>query len=366
MNVEKAIYLNTLQTAEGESRSVRLVASYAAGRQSGGILFRSKGRGRVRFVAEYRSLTDQATLSLDGKPVAVTMRPYSETELILDRGEHVFVAETSDANGGLKLVVEGVGIARNGPYFDRVGGSFSSSECVVCLKRGDGRVEQWVYDGSTVACTLRNDRYYDEAYLYDPITEDYLSTKRFCYASAQTFTVNNGVATVFHYDDVRSLAMCDGRTLVGGDYLVAFVDKTGALRFVRMDDGVLVTSSDVSAKVADARRVVSAQRGSLFFVESTTHDWTAYYFHSHGEETLTIGESTLPYDKIDVGKTGGIAPSATIDGEGAPILYYRKENGRLMRSVGSDALSVAYGEAFHPALSGGLLQVEGELLPCDL
>jgi len=367
MDIEKAIYLNTLQAAEGTARSVRLVSSYAAGRESGGIRFMMKGRGTARFCAEYRSLAEPATLSLDGKIVAVTMRHYSEIELCLDKGEHLFVAESSDANGGLTLSVEGFGITKNAPYIDRVGGTFSPSECVVYLKRGNGSVEKCVYDGSTITFTPRNERFYDEAYLYDTGEETYLSTKRYCYAGRDNFTVYNGISTVFSHDNVRSLAMCDKRTLVGADYLVAFVDKIGALRFMRVFDGVILSSSDLSAKVADARRVVSAARGSIFLVEGSDHGWTAYYFHSQGESSLEIGGISYLYDKIDVGKTGGVAPSATIDADGAPVLYYRKEDGRLMRrGIESGAVLVAYAEAYHAAASGGLVQVDGEVMPCDL
>ena len=226
MNIEKAIYLNTLTAAEETERKGRVVSAYTAGRIHGGVRFVMRGRGKARLIAAYRALTEQTSLSLDGKPIAVTLRPYTEVELCLDKGEHFFSADSPASHGGLTLIVEGAGVKGDGPYLDRVGGAYSASECVVYLKRGDGRVEKWVYDGSSLSCSARTERYFDEAYLYDAVGNTYLSTKRFCYAGTQNFTVNNGVSTVFSHDGVRSLAMCDGRSLSGADYLVAFVDTS--------------------------------------------------------------------------------------------------------------------------------------------
>ena len=367
MNIEKAIYLNTLTAAEETERKGRVVSAYTAGRIHGGVRFVMRGRGKARLIAAYRALTEQTSLSLDGKPIAVTLRPYTEVELCLDKGEHFFSADSPASHGGLTLIVEGAGVKGDGPYLDRVGGAYSASECVVYLKRGDGRVEKWVYDGSSLSCSARTERYFDEAYLYDAVGNTYLSTKRFCYAGTQNFTVNNGVSTVFSHDGVRSLAMCDGRSLSGADYLVAFVDKNGGLRFVRVRDGVNLTNADVSATVAGARRVVSAARGSIFLVEGADRNWTAYYFYPEGEKELSFTGYTARYDTIEIGRTGGAAPTATVDGAGEPVLYYRKEDGRLMvKGLDTAATLVAYAEAFHPAASGGLIAVEGELMPLDL
>ena len=366
MNIEKATYLNTLQAAESGEGSRRIAASYAAGRIGGGIRFTVKARSKVRCVADYRTLSERATLSLDGKPVALTLRPHTEVELRLDKGEHIFETVSPSSHGGLTLYVEGFGVARSCPYFDRVGGYLSPSECVVYLKRGRGVVEKCVYNGSTVVCTPRTERYYDEAYRYDPVS-GYTATKRSCYAGAQNFTINSGVTTTYAYADLLGLAMCDNRTLPSGtDYLVAFADKYGALRFIRMADQTVLTASDLSAKVADVRRVVSAARGSIFLAEGTDRRWAAYHFHPQGALTLTIGEYALPYDTIEVGRTGGYAPTATIDADGAPILYYRLEDGRLIYGAEGGTTHVAYAEAYHPAASGGLLQVEGELTPYQL
>ena len=92
MNIEKAIYLNTLTAAEETERKGRVVSAYTAGRIHGGVRFVMRGRGKARLIAAYRALTEQTSLSLDGKPIAVTLRPYTEVELCLDKGEHFFSA----------------------------------------------------------------------------------------------------------------------------------------------------------------------------------------------------------------------------------------------------------------------------------
>lgn len=365
MNIEKATYLNTLQAAEGSGSKRCFFASYAAGRIGGGIRFSVKGRCKVRLCADYHTLGAQATLLLDGKPIVCTARPRTDVEVRLEKGEHIFEAESPVSHGGVTLSVEGVGLVRSGPYGDRVGGCYSATECVVYLKRGNGGVEKCVYNGSTVTYTAKSERYYDEAYLYDPNAADYSANKCACYAGTQNFSIDNGVTRVYSYPGVLGVAVCDGRTLPSGtNYLVAFADKYGALRFVRVSQGGSIVAADFSEKVADVRRVVSAARGSVILAEGADRWWTAYYFHPLGEKTLTIGENIFPYDEIEVGKTGGFAPTATTDEDGAPILYYRTEDGKLIYcdAEGSTA-HVAYAESYHPAETGGLLQSEGELTP---
>ena len=363
MNVEKAIYLNTLQPAEVVQKG-RVVSSYAAGRQGGGGRFAVRARGTVRLIAEYRTLGAKATLSLDGKTLAVTARLYTEVALPLEKGEHVFEVLSPVSNDGVTLIAEGYGVTKTGPYYDRVGGCVTPSGCVVYLKRGSGTVEKCVCTGGSITYTPRTETFYDEAYRYDPTVGTYSDTQRFCYATGANFTVNSGVATVFSHTAIRGLAMCDSRTLASGaDYLVAFADSASALRFMRVVDGAAVSSAEVTSRIADARRVVSAARGSLFLVEEKDLTWRAYWFHPQGEETMTFGEYSERYEVIPLGKTGGCIPSATVDAEGEPILYYRRENGELMNyTPGEVVRAVSYAEAYQPTATSGLLQVEGELL----
>ena len=367
MNIEKATYLNTLQQPES-GRNGRVVSAYGAGQTSGGVRFHVRGRGAVRLIAEYRTIGERATLKLDGAPIAVTLRPYTEILLRLDKGEHLFEATSPSGHGGLTLIAEGTVVSEAGPYLDRVGGCVTPSGCVVYLKKGDGALEQCVYDGSSVTRSARTELFYDEAYLYDVSQSEYTATKRSVYGTSTGFTVNVGVSTTFSYLNIRGLAMCDKRTLsAGADYLVAFADRNSSLRFVRVEDGTGVPSANVSESIGEARRVVSAARGSIFLAERPDRVWTAYWFHPQGERTLAFSGNSQPYDVIEIGRTGGSVPSATVDESGAPILYYRKEDGRLMCLEGEELpRRVAYAEAYQPTLSGGLLQVEGELAPYQL
>ena len=368
MDLQKAIYLNTLPTGEVE-RKERVVSSYAAGRKRGGLRFCMKRTGKVRIVMDYRTLTEVTTLLLDAKPIIATSRPYAEILLELERGEHLIDAVSPASNGGLTLSAEGVGVVRNGPYFDRVGGCVTPDGCIVYLKRGNGKLEKWVYDGSAFTYTTRQEYFYDEAYRYDHSLSDYTSTRRACTGSLSSFTVSSGVSTTFSYSNIGGLAMCDGRTLsTGADYVVGFVDRVSALRFMRVVDGSAVSSSDVSDPIADARRVVSAGRGSILLAEGTDLGWTAYWFHPQGEHTILFGTNEQHYDVIPIGKTGGCCPTATVDADGAPILYFRREDGRLLRCGPKDSVpkKVAYAEAYQPTASSGLLQVDGELSPYSI
>ena len=368
MNIEKETYYSTLRLEELYARQGRAAASYGGARNLSGVCFALGARGKVRLTADHRSLSGKATLMLDGKVIAITSKPFFEAELRLEKGEHVFSESVSGSHGGVLLLAEGNGIKRGEAYLDRVGGSASDGECVVYLKRADGAVEKWTYDGQTLSSLSRTEKLFDEAFLYDSALGAYTATKRQCFAGPNNFTVISGVSNVFSYAGIKGLAMCDSRTLTAGaDYLVAFVDANGALRFVRVEDGTVLSSSDLSAKIADAKRVVGAQRGSIFLVEGTDRFWRADYFHAEGEKTLTIGEYAFRYDEIAIGKTTGVAPTATTNEAGAPVLYCRTEEGRMKRlDPNGNERVLGYGEAYHPAPSGGLLQFEGELEPFDL
>ena len=371
MNVQKQTYLNTVGLETRYQKTVTVKRSFGADRKRGGIFFTMKSKGRVCLSVDYRSLSGKVTVLLDGEVVACTAVPFVVAELKAEQGEHLFEAVTTATHGAFTMTAEGYSLEEEKVYADRVGGATSGSEGSVYIKNGKGAVDKYLLSGDALTRTEKSEIFYDEAYYYDRTQGQYTSTKRYCYATSESaFHVYTGTDCTFLYEDIGGLAICDARTLeTGADYLVAFVDRGGVLRFLRVTDGAVTFGPNELATTtfSGMRRVVSAQRGSVFLAEDAGHVWHGYFFHPNGEKVLSFPSHVLHYDEYVLTRNRNCAPTATVDEEGAPVFYYKREEGALMRyPTGEVPTQIAYAEAFHPMPSGGLLQFGGELAVCTI
>ena len=371
MNVQKQTYLNTVGLETRYQKTVTVKRCFAADRKRGGISFTMKSKGRVCLSADFRSLSGKVTVLFDGEVVAHTAVPFVVAELKAEQGEHLFEAVTTATHGAFTMTAEGYSLEEGKVYADRVGGATSDSEGSVYLKNGKGAVDKYLLSGDALTRSERSEIFYDEAYRYDRAEGEYTATKRYCYAENENaFHVHAGTDCTFLYEDICGLAMCDARTLEeGADYLVAFVDHGGVLRFLRVTEGATTYGPNElgTTTFSGMKRVVSAQQGSVFLAEDAGHTWHGFFFHPNGEKTLSFPSHVFHYDEYVLVRNRNCAPTATVDEEGAPVFYYKREEGALMRfPSGEVPTKIAYAEAFHPMSSGGLLQFGGELAVCTI
>ena len=365
MNIEKQTYLNTLRLEERYRKTTTIGDSFPSDRPRGGIRFYARGNGKVRLTADFRTTTSAVTLYLDGMVIAHTVAQYFSTELTVEKGEHLFEASCVQTHTAFTLTVEGSALEKGRNYTDRVGGASGASECNVYVKRGNGSTDRYHYASGSLSRTALSEIFYDEAYLYDRTQQAYGSTKRYCYATGNTsFSVHTGTLSTLNYADIGGLAMCDALTLeTGADYLVAFVDQTHKLRFLRAtENGTFGPNESSETAVSGVIRVVSAQKGSIFLAEDEGHFWTGYYFHANGDQILHFPQHDFHYETIPLCRNRYCSPNATVAADGSPIFYYKKEDGALMR-LAYEGLpqKVAYADAYFPMISGGLLQQKSEV-----
>ena len=365
MNVEKQILYNTEQMQEQYRRTKTLVACFDAGNRHGGLHFFSRGNGSVILSVEFASIEGVVSLCLDGDLMIKGEKPYYHFEMKLEKGEHFFEFDANVTHGGVRVSAEGVGIEESHRFIDRVGGYSDQSGMTVYLKNGDGIVTKCSYEDSVLSKQDLIYRFYDEAYLFDKTNGIYGTTRRYIYSEngVKLYLIIGRTQTVT-LQELKAAAICDGRTLeTGADYLAAYVDQNGKLGFFRVVDGARFNSSNYSSEFLGYERILSAQRGSIFLVENKEHFWSGLFFHAEGEKSLAFTQHTFHYDEIPLCRNKYCSPTATIDeSDGTPIFYFKREDGKLMRmAYGAEATVVGYEEAFHPGVTGGLYQSDGEL-----
>lgn len=366
MNIEKQTYYNTEHLQELYERKSTAIAFYGESDGCGTLAFSLKRKSTVKIELRLRSLEGVGVLTLDGKIAGRVTTPYLQLNVKPEQGEHLvcFTVE-SGTHGAYEIEAEGVGLDEAHSYPERVGGYRTESECVLYMKTPGRKVVKYSYAEGSLVRSVENRSYSDEAYLYDAANGAYTATRRSVYSEdSRNFTLQTGVSSTHQRSAIKGLAMCDGRTLESGaNYLVAVLDGEGNLRFIRAMDGTAYQASDLSDTVfTGIRRVMSAQRGSIFLVENRDHVWSGYFFHAGGTKTLVFSGLTLHYDEIPLCRNRSYSPTADADAEGNPVFYFKKEEGALMRmAYGGTGAAVAYADAFHPCASGGLLQFAGEL-----
>ena len=365
MNIEKQTLYNTEQLKELYEKRVRAVGCFGKSRRYGGVRFLLRRKAEVTLGADFLSLEGGGTFYLDGARLGGSEKPFFETKVTLEAGEHLFEGDFAVTHGGFRIYAEGVGLEEGRRYFDRIGGYQSGSETVVYEKNGDRTITKYTYASGALSSAETSNTFYDEAYLYDRTNGAYTATRRSLSSSVtDALTVNNGVSQSIGSGVIKSAAICDARTLeAGADYLVAYTDANGNLRFYRTEENALYDASCLRDPIVGIRRVLSAQKGSIFLVEDKSGFWTGWFFHAAGANALAFSQRTFHYDKIPLCRNRHVAPSATAsDADGTPIFWYRREDGKLMRFAhGGTPTFVGYEEGCYPASSGKLVQSEGDL-----
>lgn len=362
MNVEKQTYLNTERLQALFEKREEAVACYGAGSRYGGVRFSLRARTAVTVTVEFHSLQAPASIYLDGRLVAKTENKVYRFALQLSQGEHVAEVDCS-SHGGFVVKAAAAGLSEGARYFDRVGGQATEGETVVYMANGDRNVTSYRNTAGGLEISVLSTPLYDAARLYDGSA--YTSTVAYIESTSGRqkahLYINRDLN--FSVSRLESVAICDGRTLESGaNYLAVYVADGGKATFLRC---VHNTRIDTSAKLAweePLLRVASAQSGSILLLQNKNHLWTAMYFHPDGEKALAFTRHTFHYDEIPLCRNRYVAPSATVDEDGAPVFYYRREDGVLLRmAYGEAPTEVGYAEAYHAGTEGGFWQYAGEV-----
>ena len=368
MNIEKQTLYNTEYLQELVRNAEKMTAAFGASRTRGGLYFSLRKAAKVVLRFEAASIDGSGRLFLDGALVGVVDKREAEIALKLEAGEHLFefVSDTGSEHGDFSLTAQGICAEVGRQYLERVGGYSNDTQTVVYLKEGDETVVKNLYENGALTATAQNNYHYDEAHLYDRVNSAYTNTRRYVYSTTKDrFYVYTGKSNYLNQTAFRSVAICDARTLeTGADYLVAYVTANGELHFLKTTDNARYNSNCYSETFTGYRRVLSAQRGSIFLAENKDRFWTALYFHAQGQKTLTFPQNVVfHYDAIPLGRNRRVAPNATIDEtDGTPVFYFKKEEGALMRmALGEEATAVSYADALHPGAAGDLTAFDGVL-----
>ena len=365
MNIEKQTLYNTEELKELYERRKRAVEGFDKDKKYGGIRFLLRRRSEVKLGVEFLSVGGKATLYLDSYRVGGIKMPFFEMTVILEKGEHCFEVVCPATHGGLRVYAEGVSLDRDHCFADRVGGCQTSEETVAYVKNGNRFVTKYLYANGALSVTELNDLFRDEAYLYDRTNGVYTTTKCPIFTQDATqLTVYTGVNQSLVNTTVKSAAICDARTLeAGADFLVAYTDAGDNLHVLRTTEEVIYDTSCFLTPIKGIHRVLSAQKGSILLVEDSNHCWYGYYFHASGSNRLAFPQHTFRYDKIPLVRNRFCSPSATInETTGAPIFWYQKEDGCLMRlAYGGTPTVVGYADGWCPTAGGALVQVGSDL-----
>ena len=364
MNIEKQTYLNTEQMQSFFERQGKAVACYGAGSRYGGVRFRLRAKTKVTLHTEFHSIAERAKISLDGMIMTDTLNKISRFEFTLAQGEHLFDVDCA-SHGGFVLTVEAAGLEEGARYFDRIGGHSAGGETVLYFSHGDRDATSLRRTNGTEESAVLSSHDYDDTLLYDKTNQAYTAT------TAYITTINNRKRVLiylnrnlyFNCDKVESVAICDGRTLeTGADYIAMYVYDGGNMKVLRANHNTRLDTSAVLSWSTPVLRVASAQNGSVLMVQTPDYVWTAFYFHENGGKEMNFTRHTFHYDEIPLCRNRYVAPTATVDADGGPIFYYKKEDGRLMcMAYGEDPVEIGYYEAYHPGTEGGYLQYAGEV-----
>ena len=366
MNIEKQTYLNTELLQSLLVKEGRVVGCYGAGCPVGGVRFILRSKGKVALTAEFRSVSSDAVICLDGLILAETLYPTSHYEVTLSKGEHVFDVLCT-GHGGYVLTVEGVGVEEGVRYLDRVGGHVEEDETHLYLSRGRRGAVAYRRTNDSEEITGLSVPLYDDALLYDKQNRAYTTTVRnvsYHPSEGRVYLSTANTESFLTGSGVRSVAISDGSTLENtASFLVMYVEKDGKARLFTPRDDQPLTSAESCVWGENLLRAVSAQRGSILLMQTTDGVWKGYYFHPQGEETLTVSAyNVFHYDEVLLGRNKYTSPSAVTDDEGVPTFYYRKEDGKLMRmTFGETPVEIGYQEGYHPGHNGGYYQYAGEV-----
>ena len=362
MNVEKQTYLNTERLQALFEKREEAVACYGAGSRYGGVRFSLRARTSVTVTVEFHSPAAEASLCLDGALVAKTQNKVYRFTLQLSQGDHVAEVDCA-SHGGFVIKAVAAGLTEGARYFDRVGGHSSEGETVVYMANGDRVVSAYRQTPTGLEISVLSTPLYDAARMYDGSA--YTSTLAYIESTAGRqkahLYINRDLQ--FNVTRLESVAICDGRTLESGaNYLAVYVADGGKATFLRCVHNTRIDSSAKLSWEAPLLRVASAQCGSVLIVQNKNYLWTAMYFHPEGEKALSFTRHTFHYDEIPLCRNRYVAPSATVDEDGVPVFYYRREDGTLLRmAYGEVPTEIGYAEAYHAGADGGFWQYAGEV-----
>ena len=362
MNVEKQTYLNTERLQALFEKREEAVACYGAGNRYGGVRFSLRARTAVTVTVDFHSVSEQASLYLDGALVAKTQNKVYRFLLQLSPGDHVAEVDCA-SHGGFVVKAEAAGLTEGARYFDRVGGRSSEGETVLYMANGDRNVTSYRQTSGGLETTVLSTPLYDAARLYD--NGAYTSTVAYIesISGRQKAHLYINRDLQFNVTRLESVAICDGRTLESSaNYLAAYVADGGKTTFLRCVHNTRIDSSAKFSWGTPLLRVASAQCGSVLMLQNKNYLWMAMYFHPDGEKALAFTRHTFHYDEIPLCRNRYVAPSATVDEDGAPIFYYKREDGTLLRmAYGEAPTEVGYAEGYHAGTDGGFWQYAGEV-----
>ena len=363
MDYNKQTYLNTESIRDMYRRERVLTSGVPAGSPVGGIRFVCEKRTRVTLEIVYTSLSGRYRAHFDDIPSADKDAPYLRLDVIADKGTHIFETENvSGTNGGAVLRVTGVGIKEGRRYYERVGGYYTSSQIVVYTRRGERCVQEEIYEDGALTFTERSSLFSDACLHYDKVNESYTSdVAKMDAFSLQGIRLRYGSAdSTISIGTLTSACIADGYGLpTGADALLACTDTNGVLHFFTCVRSGAVT--EATTTMSGIRRVVSAQRGSMLFVQNAENVWRVLLFRSSGEEESLSGGLHIPYDVFELNRSAVYTPCGDVNAS-APVVYYRNSADILVqRDLTDETVDMGYADAFCAGEDGGLFMSDNDM-----